>query len=644
MRALPSGKDQDGWQPREGQREVENWVKQYVDDDLLTVRFPGGYGKTIAVLMAYGARRQQGICNRLLFVVANDTQVRQLQRDLLDDCAQVGLDICGIWKFTNDGTTVRANLEGRAEIFIMNIQSVSATNRKEVDTLLQLLRVGSGKMRWMLAADEYHHYATEQDWGQSLNRLREFCTFTIATSATPDRNGNPTIFGDPKIVVQYEDGVREKALKAPRVHMRDGTITRYTTDDLRNKQLDGGLSRFEEKQVLRYSAKYYHPLVTHPVSRLLSLRDLTGRPLQMLIKAMSCLHAAMLCEQIKELAPSLVVEWVGTGLSGRPTIENERIIEAFCPRKVRGKRPAPQVDILVQVAMAGEGLDCINVTEVIDLSLSTAEGGSTQLKQFLLRGSRWIAGLLERYQILHINLPSDHPLARLMDPERQHQNIDDVDELDLGEGFAEANAIGGNSVDAGITNWIEGGEPLPPPRHGDDNESDDTPYVVPAPRAGDYEFLFVSPRRRDIELTSVRDDDPHFKDFVNRAKEWFAATTVDDFDVTDPRHLDKAKQWYVGVRGSIAGQQDEQARISFLRDRVNRLVQNTARLALLSKAGNRPLERSEIGAMNKRLNTALIEIVGKRDDLFPEELAQVWEIVVQWDGDIRAGRPPLWAR
>jgi superfamily II DNA or RNA helicase len=647
LHSLPFDKDADGFNPRIGQEQVRDWVAHYPESALLTVRFPGGYGKTLAVLLAYLIRRAQGICNRLLFVVANDTQVHQLQRDLLEDCATIGLDISGIWKFTNDGTTIRANLEDRAEIFIINIQSVSSTNRKEVDTLLQLLRGGNGRMNWMLAADEYHHYAIERDWGLALGRLIEFCTFTMATSATPDRDGNPTIFGDPIIIVTYEDAVRERALKMLRlhtyhydvdVHMRDGSVCRYTTDELRDKQIDGSLNQFEEKTVLRYSAKYYHPLVTHPVSRLVSTRDLTGRRLQMLIKAMSCLHAAMLCEQIKELAPTLLVDWVGTGPHGRPPLENQRIIEAFCPRKYRGARSDPQLDILVQVAMAGEGLDCIPVTEEIDLSLSRAEGASTQLRQFFLRGSRWIPNLSERFQICHINLPSDHPLSSLMNPDKQDAILPEEAEFNFGEDLAPY-------IDEGITHWIDGNESTPGYNPRADSNDNDSPAIIPPPTRDDYETLFIRPRKRSIELTQVRDDDPHFKDFLKRAKHGFATFSVDSFDIADPMHLELAKQWYTGAREAITGSQDEQTRIAFVRDKVRRLADNVVQLALLTKAADKPIERSERQAMYKRMNTAIAQIVGGwRSDLFTEELAQAWEVLAQWDHDIRSGRPPTWAR
>ena len=65
--------------------------------------------------------------------------------------------------------------------------------------------------------------------------------------------------------------------------------------------------------------------------------------LQILIGAMCCSHAELVCEQVKAhvdaLYPGqLTVDWVGTGPNGRSDNENRAIIRKFCPEKVDGTR------------------------------------------------------------------------------------------------------------------------------------------------------------------------------------------------------------------------------------------------------------------------------------------------------------------
>ena len=65
---------------------------------------------------------------------------------------------------------------------------------------------------------------------------------------------------------------------------------------------------------------------------------------------MCCLHAEIVCKQIKDHIDSmytgqLTVDWVGTGPHGRSDGENRAIIRKFCPDKVDGKRRAEDIKL-----------------------------------------------------------------------------------------------------------------------------------------------------------------------------------------------------------------------------------------------------------------------------------------------------------
>src|SRR5690606_2867835 len=83
----------------------------------------------------------------------------------------------------------------------------------------------------------------------------------------------------------------------------------------------------------------------------------------------SCSHGKMVCEQAKVLLPEFMeVDWVGTGPQGRSQQENEEVLHRFCPPKdASGKRPWT-LDVLVNVGIAGEGLDTTDVTEIVFLT------------------------------------------------------------------------------------------------------------------------------------------------------------------------------------------------------------------------------------------------------------------------------------
>jgi hypothetical protein len=107
----------------------------------------------------------------------------------------------------------------------------------------------------------------------------------------------------------------------------------------------------------------------------------------------------MVCEQIKALYPELKVDWVGTGSNGRKAEDNKRIIKEFCPPKDKhtGER-LPTIDVLVHVGIAGEGLDSVNVSEIVHLNKASINNSNNQENG---RAARYLDGVTG-----HINFDS----------------------------------------------------------------------------------------------------------------------------------------------------------------------------------------------------------------------------------------------
>jgi superfamily II DNA or RNA helicase len=76
---------------------------------------------------------------------------------------------------------------------------------------------------------------------------------------------------------------------------------------------------------------------------------------------------------------------VGTGPTGRSDEENRAVLERFCPRKDAKGRRQWDLDVLVQRGIASEGLDTVDVSEIVNVA---PFNGTVQDMQFSGRGSR----------------------------------------------------------------------------------------------------------------------------------------------------------------------------------------------------------------------------------------------------------------
>ena len=376
-------------QPRPGQLTVFESLAEC--GNRLCIKLPTGYGKTYTALGAYSILRQCGAVNRMLIVFPTDAQLQQFCNatprrfreyaiegpKLVDDIRFFGVK------------SIQKHQQDKCQIFAITAQSlIKGRGMDNVCTLMQ-------KGRWMVVVDEYHHYGADKEWGAAVNSLS--FDFIMCMSATPYRPKDDGAFGAPTIDVSYRQAVEERAVKELQGHAyhykidaidQNGELLSLTTEDI--IKMAGGDSEDKIEKLtktMRFSPKYISPLITNPIDRMLRDRLKTGLPLQAVVGCMSVSHAQLVYEQIKTTFPHLCIGWVGTGTNGRPAEENTAIIRAFAPDD---GAPAT-VDVLVHVGMAGEGLDTVNVSEVVHLNAAGVNNGNNQENG---RAARYLPGVL----------------------------------------------------------------------------------------------------------------------------------------------------------------------------------------------------------------------------------------------------------
>jgi superfamily II DNA or RNA helicase len=572
------------FQPRKGQQDLIEYLPQIQRGDTLTVQWPTGYGKSIGFALAWKHCHENGIANRLLMVVANDTQRQQIVNDFAGDCRLVGAPCDGgVWSFERSAGDLRMARIGEVLVFVCTVQQLEASMaRGGVNTLKDMLETAGSK--WIVGFDEFHHYGEAMAWGDAAKLAMEHAQVSLAMSATPYRRGADTIFPEPKLCLSYREAEEGGCVKPMVCHsyeyavavIQDGEeVANYTTTEL-HRIAAGDLDQWEERKNIRYSPQYLHPLILHPIRRLREQRAKTGKRLQMLVRAMSCRHAKLVCEQIKIFADGLNVDWIGTGTSGRSDKENRNILAQFCPPKNKeGNRPEASIDVLVQVSMAGEGFDSVNVCEIIDLfpvSARALSGRATQDKQFYGRGARIIRGA--ESLPLSVNVPSDHPL----------------------------HAWAGRSLGA----WMDSCG----------SSNDTQPQEAPEPPAFDPWDFPELPKEREIELITVITDKQMYESFER--------------SVCERRGYDKEKDrpeimdLYLYAANQHAKEQSKQARAFQVREYLDAIV---GRIALVRAKQTEEVSGAVIGRFKKETNAAIKRNFGRsREEMTEDEL----EVAAQW--------------
>lgn len=380
----------------------------------LNAQLPTGYGKTFTATSIYAKLQTQGRVNRLLYLVPSDAQLVQFVQEGKADLFDAGVEgshfVCDI-AYSGSAVTLRQHRMNSHQVFACTIQALTAGRVGAI--VKELMQTGL----WMICVDEYHHYGLDCLWGKTVLSLSR--QFLLAMSATPYRPGDDSAFGPPDVSVSYRDAVQEGAVKPLTCHSYDyridaleenGEVSSYTISTIVDKAGSDVPGKVEQIfRDMRWSPKYVSPLVEAPIERMMLHRIETGQnKLQVLVGAMCCSHAELVCKQIKDHIDSLypgqlAVDWVGTGPNGRSDGENKSIIKKFCPDKMDGMRRAEDIklDILVHVGMAGEGLDTVFVSDVVHLNTASLNNSNRQENG---RAARFLPGVTG---VVHVDSSSD---------------------------------------------------------------------------------------------------------------------------------------------------------------------------------------------------------------------------------------------
>ena len=576
----------------------------------LNIKLPTGYGKTYTAACVYSMLKQNGRVNRLLYVVSNDAQLNQFYTDGRIEFALACVD--GPLLITDvsfaGADALRKHRSGACQIFVITIQSLRET--RGANNVATLLETG----QWMICIDEYHHYGIDKSWGRAALALNR--AFLLCMSATPSRPGDDSAFGVPDLVVSYREAVTENAIKSLKGHSYDyrinlqmnGDTVDVTTKDL--FEMAGGdspdkIEKFTIKRKMRWSPKYIYPLIDYPIERMQAQRVRTGRRLQILIVAMCVSHAKMVCEQIQDYYPELKTDWVGTGDYGRLQDENRDVLKRFCPPKdENGQRPPAEIDVLVNVGMAGEGLDCVNVSEIVFLNNASLNNRNIQICG---RAARYLDGVVGNI------------------------NFDSSSE------FSQNGYVGEKIMDA-----MDFQQPAP----GDDDDDDDDPEGDEF----DYEPLPDEPfiRVYDVELIGIDSGDESVQRMARLIKE--KDPTAYDFRGMDNdlKHPDWTPfiSLFRTMRAVEAAAFNEKSAIEQLRDDVKNATSAVVGLSLQKASVRRHPEVKQFRGrawheINRRKGRLFGSIEGVNDET---RLRSHYGWIKQLEREILANGVPAWLR
>jgi superfamily II DNA or RNA helicase len=575
----------------------------------INAQLPTGYGKTFTACCVYAALQQIGRVNRLLYIVPTTAQLSQFVTDGAGDLVDAGVSgPLGVVDVTYVGAiALKHHRQDKAQVFATTIQALASGRAWE--TIVQLMETG----RWMVVIDEYHHYGIDKHWGRQVSKLNY--VFRLALSATPYRPDDDGAFGPPDVKVEYLRAVEEKAVKPLRLHSyvyrvdlieADGGVVSYTTEQLAaeaGSDSPEAIDKMVLDRKMRWSPKYVSPLVDRPIARMQRERIRTGYPFQVLVGAMSCAHAELVCGQLRAMFPELRIDWVGTGANGRSDKDNAKIIAQFCPPKRNGKRRAEDVklDVLVHVGMAGEGLDSIYVSEVVHLNRASINNSNNQENG---RAARYLPDVIG-----YINVDSSSPYAPYIG-ESVMKLMDD---------------------------------PLAEPGNEEDAERD--PELDP----DQWPDIPDEPTIQIIDMECIRVDDGEVMRFGQEMLRSGGASELDIAAVFEnpshPNHdrwLRIAEHGYREMRKREAEQFNAMAEVAQWEEAVKSYVSTlTGQIVKRVQATGVRIEKSFVGDLKKRINTQKARALGPLErDL--DVLKRHWHWLKNLEADLRKGEAPTW--
>lgn len=436
MQTLPQRQNQFRWEPLIGLRNGQKRLFEYISTvrkRQYSIQLPTGYGKSWCACIAYVVLRDLMEVDRLLIVVPNDQQRSQYIEGLIEDLSTLSIGYSGIEKCDNQASwVIRKSHRNESEIFVAGVQSIAACPGYYADLM--------AKNKWLVVADEFHHYAEGNTWGAAVKSLPY--QVIMGMSATPTRGDRkPTIFGDLSfdVDVSIDEAYQEGAIRRVEARIGDYSISWSSIDSpdphscLMSELADEwgfngsniDMSEYELRKEVRYYDKYISEIFLQVLETWNEYESQFPGQNQILVFAMTCRHAEMITKIINECAfpgfPQPFADWIGVGegLNGNKTSkENDRVLNLFQQNKL---------PCLVQVNKAGEGFN--NKRCSIGLFLDLV-GDCPNKRQHIGRFMRVNPAAPGQSSVIFIS--EDSPAKALL--ENLEESFNAVDSDGIGEG------------------------------------------------------------------------------------------------------------------------------------------------------------------------------------------------------------------
>ncbi len=393
--------------------------------NLLGVFVPG-YGKTIIALSSFVVTEALGIARNLVVFVPRGNLRDQYAnpRELQHLFAMIGAAPFSFCVADSQRVFLK-NLQTRIIITTYQYASGAAGNAA--------LQRYCEQADCMFVFDEVHHLSDEGTWATQIQNL-PFAA-SVALSGTPMRSDNKTLFGVPFDMredgeqyyralheVTLRDAHREgRILKRVAAHVIDYKIKLTNVDTQQQVELSlskmmklaknkNELDAFLTRKKLRFHHVYLDALLRpafeafdakrRHIETMRQNSRKAGRNCQMLVIAMSNMHAAAILEFIEEHFPSYVSSRIGQDIP-----EQERL------RRLDDYRSGLS-DVMVQVDMIGEGTDIKTISVIVKADLVRAY---SKTMQQIFRGMRYFNDFDDEANVCDIFAADDSDLVQILE-------------------------------------------------------------------------------------------------------------------------------------------------------------------------------------------------------------------------------------
>lgn len=396
--------------------------------------FVPGYGKTITALASFVIARHLKKAQKLIVFVPRGNLRDQYAdaKELSNVLRNLGAPPLTFCTADSDKSFLK---NSSTDIIITTYQYASG---KSGNSALQTF---TSKEQCMFVFDEVHHLSDEGTWAKAINNLPHTCS--VALSGTPVRSDNKSLFGVPFEIrdnerfytalheVLLRDAHEEgKILKRVSVNMIDYKIKLRNIETQEEVELSLGqmhdmasgekdVDAFLARRNMRFHTVYLESLLKPAFDRFKEKRNAmvqqqlnkttrSSRSHQMLIIAMSNMHAKAILEFVQERFP----EWSSARI-GQDIPEKIRMTTLDQYRK-------GEIDVMVQVDMIGEGTDIKPISVIVKADLVRA---FSKTMQQIFRGMRYYDGFTHEQNICDLFASNDSALAVIFEWLMNEQQI-----------------------------------------------------------------------------------------------------------------------------------------------------------------------------------------------------------------------------